>query len=225
MKTLNKSMIVILSLFVLAGLSVASKTVYADCTTEYGGGQNCVFNKRFEIKKEVKLCDKDGNNCSSDWKSKVTGVKKDQIVLFRIKVKNLSDKEAKNLINFDDMSMKDFLPREMTRVGGDGLTEDWNDFQPGETKDFIIKAVVKSDEYDKDEKFTKCVVNKAEVRWKGKFEGSDTATVCFGNETPTELPKTGADMNSIFGLIGAGLIGAGVAVKKVYTKATKAKSK
>jgi len=100
----------------------------------------------------------------------------------------------------------------MERVGGSGLTEYWDDFEPGETKTFYIEAKVKEEEYDRDVDFEKCVVNKAEVEWDGEFEGSDTATVCYGDEDVTELPETGS--NEIVALIGFGLIAAGILVRK-----------
>jgi hypothetical protein len=88
------------------------------------------------------------------------------------------------------MKMEDFLPSEIERVDGDGLTEYWEDFEPGETKTFYIDVEIDSDEFDR-ENFDKCVVNKAEVRYDGKFEGADTATVCYGVGEITELPETG----------------------------------
>jgi len=106
--------------------------------------------------------------------------------------------------------MKDSLPDELDRVGGDGLTEYWDDFEPGETKTFYIRAKVDSDEY-KDDDFEKCVVNKAEVRWDGNYEGSDTVAVCYGNKEPTELPKTGAV--SELAIVGIGLLTAGLLLK------------
>ena len=62
------------------------------------------------------------------------------------------------------------------------------------------------------ENFEKCVVNKAEVEWDGNFEGSDTATVCYGDVEVTELPETGAV--STLAIAGLGLIIAGYTLKK-----------
>lgn len=196
----------------LIGLSVAVvlftvlgsiDKVYADCESNYGGGENCVYNKRFEIDKDVRI---EGD---SEWEEdKVTGVKRSDTIEFRIKIKNRSDEGAGS---FDDMKMEDFLPDELIRAGGTGLSEYWDDFDAGETKTFILKAKIDSDEFDRDDNFEKCVVNKAEVRWDGKFEGSDTATVCYGNGEPTELPKTGAV--SELAIVGLALLTAGILVK------------
>jgi hypothetical protein len=114
------------------------------------------------------------------------------------------------------MKMEDFLPEEMYKVGGNGLTEEWDNFDPKDEKVFIIQAKVDSDEYDSDVRFEKCVVNKAELRWDGEFQGSDTATVCYGNIEPTELPKTGAF--STMGLSGLVLLVSGLVSKKYLKK-------
>ncbi|KKT45657.1 MAG: hypothetical protein UW36_C0002G0044 [candidate division WWE3 bacterium GW2011_GWA2_44_16] len=134
---------------------------------------------------------------------------------FRVKVKNEGEVEV------DDMKMKDFLPKEMEKVGGSGLTEYWDSFEPGESKTFVIKAVVKDSEYDR-KNFEKCVVNKARVEYKGDNEGSDTATVCYSDKEPTELPKTGGE-SALIGALGLGLASLGVTIKKVKAKILKAK--
>lgn len=190
--------------FVITASVAGITNVYAyECETLYGGGEKCIVNKRFEIDKDVRI---EGDN---EWKDKVTDVEKDEIVEFKIKIKNRSDEEADE---FDDMKMEDFLPDEMEKVGGSGLTEEWDNFEPGESKTFIIKAVVKDSEYDRDTEFEKCVVNKAEVRWDDNFEGSDTATVCYGNVEASELPKTGAE--SVLGLAGLTSLALGLLIKK-----------
>jgi hypothetical protein len=110
--------------------------------------------------------------------------------------------------------MEDFLPSEIERVGGDGLTEYWEDFEPGETKTFYIDAEIDSDEFDRDN-FDKCVVNKAEVRYKDKFEGADTATVCYGTDEESEitsLPQTGFADTAI--PMGLGLLAVGLILKR-----------
>jgi hypothetical protein len=203
MNKVNKKLMSLISLglvFVLIG----SKEVFAGCKPVYGGGEDCEYNNSFKITKEVRV------KGDSDWKDKVTDVRKGDIVEFRIEIKNRSDKETDSA---DRMKMEDFLPEEMERVGGDDLTEKWDDFEPGDTKKFTIEAKVKSGEYDVEGKFDKCVVNKAELRWDGAFQGSDTATVCYGDMTPTELPKTG--MLSVLGLSGLGMLVAGIVSKKV----------
>ncbi len=194
---------------VIAGLTfLSSNKVLADsnCESNYGGGETCIINKRFEISKKVRIQGDD------EWKSKVTDVSENDVIEFRIRIKNKTDEDAD--IDFDNMKMSDYLPDEMYRVGGDGLTEYWDNFEPGDEKTFVIEAKVKSDEYDRDENFSKCVVNKAKAEWDGKFEGSDTATVCYG--TPTELPKTGAV--SVTALLGTGSLIAGIWLKKRKAK-------
>ncbi len=180
------------------------QTALADnCESNYGGGETCRYNKRLEIDKYVRI------QGDSEWHNdKITGVKKDEIIEFKVKIKNLSDKGAGH---FDDMKMEDFLPDELVKVGGAGLTENWDDFGHDDTKTFIIEAKINSDEFDRSDNFEKCVVNKAEVRWKGKFEGADTATVCYGNGQPTELPRTGAV--STLAILGLGMLTVGALAK------------
>jgi uncharacterized repeat protein (TIGR01451 family)/LPXTG-motif cell wall-anchored protein len=197
---LNYKLIGVLLVAGVAGV-LGVGTAYASCTDNYGGGQTCIYNKNFDIEKKVR---KEGDD---SWKDKVTNVKENQVVEFKIKVKNTGE------VKVDDMKMIDKLPKEMERVGGDGLTEYWDDFDSGDTKTFIIKAVVKDSEYD-NKNFEKCVVNKAEVEYKGDEEASDTATVCYSDKEITELPKTGG--NSVFyGVLGLGLVALGAVSKKI----------
>jgi LPXTG-motif cell wall-anchored protein/uncharacterized repeat protein (TIGR01451 family) len=193
----------LIGVLVVAGMTGAlgAGTVYAGCTANYGGGQTCIYNKNFDLEKKVR---KEGD---SSWKDKVTNVKKGEVVEFRVKVKNDGEVEV------GDMKMLDKLPKEMERVGGDGLTEYWGDFAPGKTKTFTIKAVVKDSEYDR-KNFEKCVVNKAEVEYKGDEEASDTATVCYSDKKVTELPKTG-DSSMVYGAVGLGLVALGAVTKKL----------
>lgn len=183
--------------------------VFLSTGTAYAGqyGEEEEYNLRFKITKEVRI------QGDTEWKDKVTDVKEGEVVEFRIKIRNKSDSPADAT---DDMKMEDFLPEEMNKVGGNGLTEEWDNFDPKDEKVFIIQAKVNSDEYDSDVEFEKCVVNKAELRWDGEFQGSDTATVCYGNVEPTELPKTGA--LSTMGLSGLVLLVSGLLSKKYLKK-------
>jgi len=198
-KNITKLIGIFLSFVILMSLPVRS--VYAD---QYGEDE---YETRFKITKEVRVAGE------TSWKDKVTDVKENEIVEFRITVKNKSDDEADKA---DDLETKDMLPDEMEKVGGAGLTEEFDDFEPGATKTFIITAVVKDSEYDRDVKFEKCVVNKVELRQDDDFIGSDTATVCYGNIKPSELPKTGAV--DTLAIVGLGLLTAGFVTKKKLSK-------
>lgn len=200
---MKKNKIKLIGSLITLGLFVflSTGTVYAG---QYGEEE---YNLRFKITKEVRI------QGDTEWKDKVTDVREGEVVEFRIKVRNKSDDPADAT---DDMKMEDFLPEEMYKVGGNGLTEEWDNFDPKDEKVFIIQAKVDSDEYDSDVRFEKCVVNKAELRWDGEFQGSDTATVCYGNIEPTELPKTGAF--STMGLSGLVLLVSGLVSKKYLKK-------
>lgn len=201
LKNITYSLIIFASLYLVT--VVLPRSVYAGCTTNYGGyGETCIYNKSFEIDKDVRVEDED-----DDWEDKVTDVAEDDVVEFRIKVENVGE------VTVDNMKMEDFLPDEMERVGGSGLTEYWDDFEPGDKKEFTIKAKVKEDEYDR-ENFEKCIVNKAEIEYDGDFEGSDTATVCYGNAEITELPDTGPTTGVALSIGGLVMMFAGILVKK-----------
>lgn len=201
-KNTIKGIVVSASMFAVA-MVVKPNTVYAGCESNYGGGETCIYNKSFEIEKKVRI---EGEN---NWKDKVVDVEEGDVVEFRIKVKNVGE------VGVDDMKYDDMLPDELKRVGGSGLTEEWDGFDPGEEKTFVIKTEIDEDEFD--ENFDlKCVVNKVELFYKDAFEGSDTATVCYGesDEEITELPETGPTATVGLALSGMALIAAGTLVKK-----------
>ena len=189
-KKITKNLIVT----VAAVAFLFNRRVYAE---QYG---EVVKNKAFRIEKEVRVKDE------GDFEDKLVLDEEDfdKVLEFRIEVKN------KGEVDVDDMKVEDFLPEEMDRVGGDGLTEYWDDFDSGDTKTFYIDAKIDEDEFDR-ENFDKCIVNKAEVRYDGDFEGSDTATVCYGDVEVTELPETGFVDTMV--PLGLGLIVVGFLVK------------
>lgn len=170
--------------------------VLATCDSDGAYGETCTTTESYDIEKKVRI----KGSSDTSWKDKVTGVKEDQTVEFRIRAENTGDEEA------DDVETEDSLPGEMTRTGGAGLTESWDDFSPDEVQEFIIEAKLKASEFATDKKFEKCVVNKVELTVGGDFEGSDTATVCYNN-ADVELPKTGP-----IGALPMGIVGAGMAV-------------
>lgn len=205
--TINK---LILSAFVISAVSFTGITkAYADsnCKTLYGGGEHCDYDRKLKITKEVRI------EGETSWKDKVTNVTKNQVVEFKITIKNKSDDGADK---YSRLKIEDFLPSEMYWVGGSRTVEFLDDVKPGDSETFIIKAKVYAWEYDKSYEFEKCVVNKAELRWKDNFEGSDTATVCYGNITPSELPKTGAE--TTLAITGLGMLITGLVVRKKLNK-------
>ncbi|MBP7927840.1 hypothetical protein KAZ57_01700 [Patescibacteria group bacterium] len=218
-KNIYKKLIVYAVVSVITFSALPTNRVFAEeakCEPIYGGGENCLVNKRFEIKKEVRLCedyDKGSKECDDwgDWEDKITDVEEGDIFEFRIIIKNESDDEADT---FNNMKMSDDFPDELEKLDGAGFTEYWDDFEPGEEHTFYIKAKVNSDEFDRDDNFENCVVNKAEVKWGDEFEGADTATVCYGDSEVTELPQTGA--LSYLTLTGVSMIVSGAFLKKKY---------
>lgn len=174
----------------------------------YGGG-DCIVNKSFDIEKKVRI------KGDKSWKDKVTGVTEDDEVEFRIVVKNNTDSGDVDDVEFDNMRMHDFLPDELAKLSGD-LTEDWDNFKPGEERTFYITVKVNSEEYDRTD-FSKCVVNEAVAKYDDNEEASDTATVCYENGevlSIEELPRTGATSTVVLTLLGLTSITSGFALKK-----------
>jgi LPXTG-motif cell wall-anchored protein len=165
--------------------------------------EEIIHNIRFSIKKEVR---KEGND---KWREKVTDVEKDEVVEFKITIKN---KSTEGTDDADEMKMKDVLPDEMERVGGSGLTEYWDDFEPGEKKTFTIKAKVKDVEYEGSA--DKCIVNEASVLHDGDTRDTDTATVCYGTGEILGLPETGPSASIAFAFMGLSSVFGGVVVRR-----------
>ena len=104
---MKKNKIKLIGSLITLGLFVflSTGTAYAG---QYGEEE---YNLRFKITKEVRI------QGDTEWKDKVTDVREGEVVEFRIKIRNKSDDPADAT---DDMKMEDFLPEEMTKVGGNG---------------------------------------------------------------------------------------------------------
>ncbi|MBD3365759.1 hypothetical protein GF360_00225 [candidate division WWE3 bacterium] len=193
-KKFMKNLIVSIAAVAFLGINANGK-VYAD---QYGED---IKNKSFRIEKEVRIKDE------GDFEDKLVldSDESDEIIEFRVRIENVGEVET------DDMKMEDFLPEEMYRVGGDGLTEYFDDFEPGDVVTFYIDAKIDEDEFD-NENFDKCVVNKAELYYDDAFEGADTAIVCYGDVEVTELPETGFATTMI--PVGLGLMVVGALIKR-----------
>ncbi len=206
--------------------NITSKTAFADCESNYGGGETCTYTKQFKIQKWVKL---DGDNT---WKDEVvidlnSGNEIDKKILFKVEVKvdisNASGVDTSK-IKFDEMKMKDKWPSELKFLEDESesnLTEEWDNFKPGETKIFYFAAKIQGSEKNKEGEFQKCVVNKASLYRKGDFQASDDAVVCYKRTTDvlgvTTLPETG--VLPVIGYIGMALMSLGVALRKFKRKA------
>ncbi len=186
---------------------VPGRAYATGCTTPYGGGTTCVINKSFKIVKEVRI---EGDD---DYEEKVTGVEEGDVIEFKITVENTTDDGGVSGVSFDNMKIKDNLPDELIKLSGD-LTEEWDDFEPGDKKTVKIKVKVDKKEFD-DENFEKCVVNRVELTYDGDYEGSDTATVCYenGDKEIKELPETGATGTVMLLGLGLSSIVSGIVLK------------
>ena len=201
---MNILIVLVVSTAILAMSSPIARA--EECTSDGAYGETCVFDREFEIGKKVRI---QGDNDSS-WKDKVIDVPEGKIIEFRIKVTNVGEVEA------DDMKMEDFLPDELEKTGGAGLTEYWQDFDVDEEKTFIIEARIRSTQFDRTDNFEKCVVNKAKAFHSDDLIGSDTATVCYGESKITELPKAGATATEIMSIVGFASTGVGIFINRKF---------
>lgn len=201
MDKVNRFLFTVFILGVLAIVLLPKKVFAEECEPNGAYGETCTYEKSFEVSKKVRL---EGDDT---WLDKIVGVKDNEVIEFRIKIKNVGEVEV------DDMKMTDYLPEELFRTGGSGLTEYWSDFSPDDSETFIIKARIRKEEFDREDSFEKCVVNKAKAEQDGDKVGSDTATVCYGDEIK-ELPETGATMTEAFTILGLVSTGLGLAIKR-----------
>lgn len=196
----NKYISTFLSVSVFAlVLGLFTVPTRAECTPNYGGGENCVYESRFKIKKYVKLED------DNSWKDEVLidlddDDEDDKKILFKVEV--TVDVEGDDIdedsIEFDDMEMKDSLPDELKFLSEseDDLTEEWDNFKAGDKKTFYFTTKITDSEKKKDGSYEKCVINTAKLYQDGDKVDDDDAVVCYkrGGDvlgTSTELPETG----------------------------------
>jgi hypothetical protein len=226
-KTNKKANLIVSGLLaVVATLVVANtsaKTAFADCEQNYGGGENCTYTRRLRIHKWVKL---DGDNT---WKDEVVidlndGNENDKKILFKVEVTaDISDASGvdKSKIEFDDMKMKDKWPSELKFLEDQSesdLTEEWDNFKPGETKTFYYAAKIQGSEKNRVGDFQKCVVNKASLYYKNDNQGSADAVVCYKKVTDvlgtstSRSPETGA--LPVSGIVGFSLMSLGTVLRK-----------
>lgn len=136
-----------------------------------------------------------------------------QTIIFRIKVKNISDD------TIDEIRVKDFLAPYLESFEGpatidNGKIEFWvDDLDEDEEQIFHIKAKIKSQDDLPSDKTLLCVINKAEAFIDDERSDEDSSQFCIEKQilgaavtpTPTsflkEIPKTGASGNS-FVLLG-----------------------
>jgi uncharacterized repeat protein (TIGR01451 family)/LPXTG-motif cell wall-anchored protein len=203
----NKLIVSALAIALVSFVGITKAYADSDCEQVYGGGENCNYDRKLKITKEVRI------KGETSWKDKVTDVTKNDIIEFKITVKNKSDDGADK---YSRLKVEDFLPSEMFWVGGSRTIEFIDDFKPGDSKTFTIEAKVYAWEYDKSVQFEKCVVNKVKLTKGDELKGSDTATVCYGNVNPSELPKTGAE--TPIALTGLGMLVTGLVVRKKLNK-------
>jgi LPXTG-motif cell wall-anchored protein/uncharacterized repeat protein (TIGR01451 family) len=200
---LNMVLFTFVIAFFLAVLAIPAAHA-EDCEPNYGGGETCEKEEDLEISKQVRKY-KDSLGDDEGFKDKVTGIEKGDIIEFKITVKNDGD-------DAEDIDVKDYLPEELKKITGD-TSKHYDKLEAGEKKTFRIRVRVYDSEFDRDDNFEKCVVNKVTLKQDDDKKASDTATVCYGDSEIEELPETGS-IAAIFAGLGSAISGLGLYLKK-----------
>ena len=147
----------------------------------------------YEIKKKVRKVD------TQTWKEKVTGVREDQQVEFKITIKNTGD------TMIEELKVVDILPENLT-LASDANSWVVTSFAPGAEYTLTITATANVKNIAQDD--SQCVVNTAQIKIDGDTKASDNATVCIKNPGEVlgdieELPDTGLfdEVNPLIGWI------------------------
>ena len=141
----------------------------------------------------------------------------EQEVEFRLTIKNTGDKTLNHL------DVKDIFPSYIDFISGPGswdsntrtLSFDFEDLDPGESRDFEIKGRV-VDENDLPDGSV-CVTNKGEVRAEGEYD-EDVASLCVGKgevKGAEVLPPTGSGTVLLIGTLLIGVSSLVVVAKEL----------
>lgn len=210
----------LLSLAIIAGFMVTSKVIGNGCQELYGGygGRECPRGEVMIDKLVWKPETKGGegvfvdNLGTEDHKFTAT-----QEIIFRLTVKNISD------VLLDKVEVRDRLPGDLEYISGpDGASFNSDsreiyfevkDLEANESRDFEIRAKVKTADMLPQDKSLWCVVNEAEARIPENTD-TDTSQICIEKPIVEELPDTGP-MDWLLILGGSGVFGiAGITMIK-----------
>lgn len=181
------------------------------CETQYGGNEVCVTTGRLQINKEILDPRYSGtyrdNLYLTDYQFRTS-----DNVTFKLIVKNVGDNTLNNV------KITDSLPSFLFFTGETGHEFTVEHLNPGESKEFEVKARVVSENQLVADRT--CGVNTAEVWADGNEHDKDTAELCATKKVlgVTKLPETG--VNTPFIIFGASLAIAvlGIALVKVGKK-------
>ena len=159
-------------------------------------------------KKELQVTKKAKIQGKTDFENNIDKVGINDTVLFKIEVKNIGERDVKNI------SVEDLMPAEFTMIDGE-LTKDIAIVKDGEK--FTYYITTKVNETNKSLNGD-CVENQVKVKADFNDNGnkekvdSDTTQVCFAKNIK-ELPATGAE-SMLAGLFGWGFAGLGLYLKR-----------
>lgn len=206
---------------VLAFLILSTMQVRADSGQygQYGSGQpsHKILIDKFVGKPTTT---KGGNveaNYVDNYSASDTRFKPEDVVLFKLKVKNTSNEKLTGV------TVKDTLPGYVEALEGPGsydansktITFNVGDLNAGEEKVYYLKTRVFKQNQLPADKGVMCLVNKAEV-YNNKVRDEDTAQFCVEKTvTPgTTVPKAGPEMGLALMAGNAVALAAGILLKK-----------
>ena len=192
-----------LSIAFLAGLflilSSSSAFAAVRCESLYGGGETCVRTGELQIDKEICNPGKENGqylSCNVDNGPFVDNLgpsdrnfTTNEEIVFKLKVKNVGDD------TLFDIDVKDTLPTYLFLTGDSDTDFNIDKLNPGDSKEFIVKARVVAENQLPADKSLVCTVNTAEVNDNNDEHDKDTAQFCISKKVlgVTVLPKTGSD--------------------------------
>jgi len=173
----------------------------------YGAGTEPSFSIEKLVRKEHSL---------GTYLEQVRGLRKGDIVEFKIVVTNTSDVDA------EDVKIVDSLPLGLNLAEG-STTVELNELKAGESKEVTLKAIIIE---DLPVNMQKCVENLAELYHEDSLQDSDTAGVCYhGPEIlgaqPPELPEAGPSGNAVQSMLALVMVGLGIRLRKFTNQSSK----
>jgi len=214
---MKKSLFAIVFLSIIYYLSSIISPVAADCVGQYGQyGQPC---NSYSIVVD-KMVGKPGTSTDSNSYTYVDNLsvsdprfKPDQVVFFKIKVKNTS---TTKLVG---MEVRDTVPSYLEPLEGPGTfnvsdrTITWNagDFEVDEEKTYVLKMRVYSQANLPSDKGLFCVTNFVKANSSNAYD-EDTAQLCIEKTVSAPaVPKTGPEFGLL--LLAGNALGVGFGLK------------
>lgn len=218
--------VIIFSLLIAAGFTLANHSVLAQCVTFYGGGQACPQGVNIAINKTVQ--NRETNAFVDNLGINDPKFSADNTVQFQLVVTNTGNAVIPRVV------VRDIFPQFVTFVSGPGnfdsatstLTFDLTNLNVGESRTFFVTGRVFGAGSLPQDIGISCVVNQAVANASTGQTAGDNAQLCierkvlgtqpgqpskpsqvFPPSKVTQIPATGLDLLHILLLIPTGIMG------------------